>query len=131
WRLTTQQPPRGWIEVAGFGAVRILHAGRLPRNAADAPLKEGLASNIGLSLAHAAVQAFDRGDVDERLALVLAVLAGQHTIQIAAFPVVPGERPGVLPLRRALISSVDGGATGSADLVRYWLEHQLDPYRPA
>jgi hypothetical protein len=131
WRLTSTPPPTGWIEVAQFGPVRIQHVGRLPGNPATDPLKRGLAGNIRLSLAPSAALALDRGDVDERLALVLAHLASVHSVEIAAFPVVPGEYPGLLPLRRVLISSVDDRPAVTAELVRYWLEHQLDPYRPA
>jgi hypothetical protein len=46
---------------------------------------------------------------------------------------VPGELPGRLPIRRVMVTAVDGRMVdqpGAADLIRGWLEHQLTPYRP-
>ena len=92
-----------------------------------------LADNPELQLSTGATLALRRGDVDLRLCLVLAELAARHTLQIMRFPVVPGERPGRPPMRRALVTGVDGqpiGQPGAGDLVRRWLVRQLPPYRP-
>jgi hypothetical protein len=131
WRVTTDQTVAGWTPCAAFGAVRILR----PRAAVAGDerrreLNAALAGNPRLRLAPPAAAALGRGQVDVRLALVLAELAGQHDLDIADFPAVPGESADQ-PVRRTIISAVDGRPAATADLVRHWLNSQLDPYRPA
>jgi hypothetical protein len=119
------------------------------------PVRRAHRAELGASLAlHprvlssvTAAEALRRGDVDERVILVLTGLADAHTIGVADFPVVPGERTGELPLRRILISTVDGRTMDGRTMdgrriddpamddpasmdVRRWLNSQIGPYFP-
>ncbi len=92
-----------------------------------------LTHNPQVRLSAPARTALRGGDVDLRLVLVLAELAAQHGLTIAGFPVVTGEKPGTPPMRRVLVSWIDGQPAdqqGAADLVLTWLGNQQPPYRP-
>lgn len=140
WRIGAGRPPDGWVGCATFGsgqdALTIAWragAGPAVDRTQQAVLGAALADNPRLVLAPTAAEPLRGGDVDIRIVLVLSELAGQHTLGIAEFPVVPGERMGDPPLRRALITVIDGRPAsdpGAAELVQHWLDRQLDEYKP-
>lgn len=130
------------VATFGYGPSRVLLyrlGGGLPTDprpgAAAQRITAGraLTHNPQVRLSATARRALREGDVDLRLVLVLAELAAQHGLTISGFPVVTGEKPGTPPMRRVLVSWIDGqpaGQQGAADLVLAWLGNQQPPYRP-
>jgi hypothetical protein len=93
-----------------------------------------LAANPRLGLQAKAASLLRDGRVDSRALAVLAAVTGQHSLQIADFPVVPGEDAAALR-RLIAVSTVDDQpvAPGSTAATRLdqWLRAQQPPYRPA
>lgn len=89
-----------------------------------------LAANPGLRLTPAAEAALTGGEVDARLMILLASLAGGHVLSVTDFPVVPGE-DGVVPARTVSIDGVDDqpvGGTATTDL-QAELDNQVGSFR--
>lgn len=89
-----------------------------------------LASNTALKLQPAAASALSEGVVDPRLMLTLAALTSAHSVGVAEFPSVPLDAPGSLR-RMVVLSSFDGSAPTSSQLLRTWLAAQQAPFAPA
>jgi hypothetical protein len=70
-----------------------------------------LAANPALTLSPAAARALRAGDVDARVMLLLTELSSGHRLEVVAFPAVAMDASGV-PLRRVLVSTMDGIAVG-------------------
>jgi hypothetical protein len=140
WRIGAGPAPGGWVGCATFGSGRgevtiAWRAGAAPftDQARQTVLGAALAENPQLRLAPAAAAALRSGNVDIRIVLVLSELAGKNGLEIGEFPLVPGEQIGNPPLRRVLITAVDGRPAsdpGAVDLIQHWLDRQLDQYRP-
>ncbi len=118
----------------GGGSTSVVRPGPGPDDAAErARLEPRLAGNPALVLAPPAADALRAGMVDLRLATALSGLSVAHRLTVAEFAAVPGE-PADAPRRIAVITEVDGAPTagpGATDLVQYWLNAQVPPYRPA
>lgn len=91
-----------------------------------------LERNPALTFAPPAAAALRAAPVDDRLAAVLASLAGTHRLVVEDLPAAPGE-PAAAPRRTAVLSAVDGGpaASPASAPVVDWLQSQQPPYRPA
>jgi hypothetical protein len=93
-----------------------------------------LAGNPRLGLQPKALELLRRGQVDARALSVLAAVTGEHALQIADFPVVPGENPGA-PRRLIAVTAIDNHTVGSDSTagtrLDQWLRAQQPPYRPA
>lgn len=94
-----------------------------------ARLGDALAGNPALTLDPAAATTLRTGDVDPRVILVLATVAADHRITIAAFPADPADAPGT-PRRAALLTTVDGGPAATTPLLPTWLAAQQRPFAP-
>ena len=96
-----------------------------------ARLGEQLAGNTSVQLSPAAAQLLRSGDVDARVVLVLAAIAGSHTLSISDFPAAPLDPPDA-PRRRMVITETDGVAVAGAPLplLRNWLSGQKAPFAP-
>jgi len=93
-----------------------------------------LAANASLQISPDAVDQIRTGQVDERLLNVLATLAAQHDLEVAAFPAVAGEEGVGAPRRTVEIDSIDfhpvvEGSAEVTDLMTF-LSRQLPAYRP-
>jgi hypothetical protein len=151
WRIATGDVNRagalaaGWLPLAAFGfgpgRVTVLHALPPPPNVDPVldpenrtrRLREGAALSVNprVVLSAAAADALRRGDVDLRMVVVLTELAKRHDLGVTEFPVVPGEQAGTPPMRRVLISTVDGHAAtdpGTNEQLRRWFNSQSGPY---
>lgn len=132
WRVSAEAPD-SFVAAFGEGNRRLWITGPSTLSTASG-LGTQLAANGHLTLTGDAADALRDGVVDERVLLVIADLAGQHTFGIADFPAVTGETFGNPKLRQVRITSVDGrpaGDAGAFTLVQHWLDQQLNPYRPA
>jgi hypothetical protein len=93
-----------------------------------------LAGNPRLGLQPKAAELLRRGQLDARALSVLAAVTGEHSLQIADFPVVPGEDPGA-PRRLIAVTAIDsrtvGTDSGRGKLLDQWLRAQQPPFRPA
>jgi hypothetical protein len=89
-----------------------------------------LAVNTALKLQPAASAALSDGVVDPRLMLTLAALTSAHTVGVADFPAVPLDAQGSLR-RMVVLTSFDGAAPASSQLLRTWLSAQQAPFAPA
>jgi hypothetical protein len=93
-----------------------------------------LAGNPGVRLAPPAAELLRQGAVDPRVMIVLATLAGGHTLEVADFPPSTLEPPTAVR-RQVLVTAMDGvaltagGASSGAGL-RDWLRNQHPPYTP-
>ncbi|HEY7100287.1 MAG TPA: hypothetical protein VH573_01460 [Mycobacteriales bacterium] len=92
-----------------------------------------LTANPKLELAPRAATLISAGQVDARVVDVLAAMAGQHSVRIVDFPVVPGEDAGA-PRRLMAVAAVDdqavGAGTPAVTTLDQWLRAQQPPYRP-
>ncbi len=82
----------------------------------------------------AVVAVLQSGEVDLRLLSLLAALAADEGVGIAALPPLPGEEGTATPARRVLLDSL-GGAPVPADpaateRLQGWLAAQLPPFTP-
>jgi hypothetical protein len=94
-----------------------------------------LAGNPAVRLAPAAAELLRQGAVDPRVMIVLATLAGGHTLDVADFPASTLEPPAAVR-RQVLVTAVDGVALTPGDAssgvgLREWLRNQHAPYTPA
>ncbi|ODU05498.1 MAG: hypothetical protein ABS81_07345 [Pseudonocardia sp. SCN 72-86] len=94
-----------------------------------ARLGTALAGNPALALDPAAAAVLRSGDVDPRVMLVLATVAADHRITVAAFPTDPSDAPGA-PRRAALLTTVDGAPAATTPLLPTWLAAQQQPFAP-
>ncbi len=104
-----------------------------PAAGAAGPPGPELARNRSLDLTPDAGAALRADAVDRRLTATLAGLAAVHDLAVTAFPAVTGE-PGAVPLRRAVITRVDGRPTTdpvAVEILDRWLRGQQPPYRPS
>jgi hypothetical protein len=90
-----------------------------------------LAQNPALTLSPTAARALRAGDVDPRVMLVLVELSSTHRLGVADFPAAELDAEGV-PLRRVLLSTVDGAAASGDPLpdIRSRLGGQRPPLVP-
>ncbi len=93
-----------------------------------------LAGNPGVRLAPAAADLLRQGAVDPRVMIVLATLAGGHTLDVADFPPSTLEPPTAVR-RQVLVTAMDGVALTAGDAssgvgLREWLRNQHAPYTP-
>ena len=87
-----------------------------------------LLSNSRVSAAPAAQQQLDAGQVDSRLLITIATLAGQGPVRVVAFgDSGPGASPGA-PLRLAELASPPGAKSGYLQSVLALLRAQQAPY---
>lgn len=121
----------------GAGAVAVLDSGRVDPTAADAAFRRDLSAallaNPTTVAGEEAVSVLESADIDPRLLTLLAGMAAQDGVGIAALPAVSGEVG--TPVRRALIASI-GGAPLAGDpeqlaQLTTWLAAQLPPYAPS
>jgi hypothetical protein len=89
-----------------------------------------LALNTALKLEPGASSVLSDGVVDPRLMLTLAALTSAHSVGVAEFPAVSLDAPGSLR-RMVVLSSFDGNAPSSSQLLRTWLAAQQAPFAPA
>ncbi|MDT7579907.1 MAG: hypothetical protein QOK35_1171 [Pseudonocardiales bacterium] len=91
-----------------------------------------LAGNPSLQLDPAAADLLRQGAVDPRIMIVLAALAGGHTLTVPDFPPAMLEPAGTLR-RQVLVTAVDGAPVGAEapSSLREWFRGQLPPYAPA
>ncbi|MDT7574133.1 MAG: hypothetical protein QOH17_466, partial [Pseudonocardiales bacterium] len=89
-----------------------------------------LTTNSALQLQPVAVDTLRSGDVDPRLMLTLAALTSAHSVGVTSFPAVRLDAPGALR-RMVVLSSFDGAAPSSSQLLRTWLAAQQAPFAPA
>ena len=96
-----------------------------------ARLGEQLAGNTSVRLSPGAAQLLRAGAVDARVVLVLAAIAGSHTLAIEDFPAAPLDPPDA-PRRRMIITETDGAPAAGAPspLLRSWLNSQKAPFAP-
>lgn len=96
-----------------------------------ARLGEQLAGNTSVALSPGAAQLLRSGAVDARVVLVLAAIAGSHTLAVSDFPAAPLDPPGA-PRRRMVITETDGAVADGAPLplLRNWLNGQKAPFAP-
>lgn len=88
-----------------------------------------LITNSSLRLDPIAAALLRDGSVDPRLMLTLAALTSAHRVGVADFPAVALDAPGAL--RRVLVlSTFDGVAPASSQLLRTWLTAQQSPFAP-
>ncbi len=91
-----------------------------------------LLENPRLTVAAGAQAALRSGQVDARLLILLAALAGQQPVRVSSFgDPAPGAASGV-PLRSAVIASPAAGAAGASRLrsALAFIEAQRPPYLP-
>jgi hypothetical protein len=93
-----------------------------------------LVKNSRVHLAPAARVALLAGSVDSRVLIALAGVTGKHAVDVAGFPVHPGEATTGVPRRAVRITAVDGRPvhpddSGTNDVQTY-LMSQVPPYRP-
>ncbi len=93
-----------------------------------------LAANPSIAAPPAARAQLRAGEVDERLATVLATLAGAHHLQIGAFVRLPGEDVAGTPARTVELTRIDGRPIAAGDPavveVVAFLGNQLPEFRP-
>jgi hypothetical protein len=126
-------------EAAHVAIVARQRAGSPGRQAAAADTREragagaALLSNSNLTLSGEAERILRAGQVDSRILSVLAILA-EYRLDIASFPVVPGEEGLAVPRRcmRVLRIGERGGAQGEAAIreLADWLRARGAPDRP-
>jgi len=95
---------------------------------------DALADNPGLELSPEAADQLAAGQVDSRVISLLALAAGEHTVQVEDFPVVFGE-DGQVPRRTVTLSAIDGvpvqdGSAATLDVASLATE-QTGSYRPS
>ncbi len=95
-----------------------------------ARLGEQLTTNTSLRLGSAAASTLRDGLVDPRLMLTLAALTSAHRVGVTEFPAVRLDAAGALR-RMVVLSSFDGAAPASSQLLRTWLSAQQAPFAPA
>ncbi|MEU8076048.1 hypothetical protein AB0B31_11400 [Catellatospora citrea] len=146
WRMVTGTAAEAtatdaWRTYASFGTgdQQVIVLGRASASGETGDLAqrtsagELLAGNPHLVAAPTAALALRRGDVELRLMLILGELLGQHELAISDFPVVAGEQPGDPPLRRVLITTVNGRPAQNpaiTELLTTWFDRQLGVFRP-
>ncbi|HEV7654006.1 MAG TPA: hypothetical protein VGP36_04600 [Mycobacteriales bacterium] len=133
---------RSSTPVASFGAITVRRVLSDPNATATAATETAgriaaggaLALNPRLGLQPAAADLLRRGQVDARALSVLAAVTGEHALQIADFPAVPGENPAA-PRRLIAVSAIDnrtvGPGSAAATMLDQWLQAQQPPFRPA
>jgi hypothetical protein len=134
--VSTGAAPAGARVLARFGDLVVLD----PSPGAPTPaqldrrrtLAEALVANPGVEVGTDAAAVLSAADVDTRLLLLLAALAAQQGVGVAAFPGLSGTDG--LPARRVLLDSVGGARVGTGepatDALVTWLDAQLPPYAP-
>jgi hypothetical protein len=94
----------------------------------------GLLANPNLTLDPPAAAMLRRNQVDGRVVRLLDAVLATHKIQVADFPVVPGEDP-TIARRLAAVTGLDGQPVrpGSAEVnaLEQWMLEQRPPLRPA
>jgi hypothetical protein len=91
-----------------------------------------LLRNPRISLSAAARQDLSAGDVDSRLLITLAALAGQQPVKVTSFgDAAPGAGT-ALPLRAAVIAPLKAGAQAKSRLrsMQSFIEAQRQPFAP-
>jgi hypothetical protein len=91
-----------------------------------------LAGNPSLQLGPAAADLLRRGAVDPRIMIVLAALAGGHTLAVPDFPQAALEPAGTVR-RQVLVTALDGAPVRAEapSSLRDWFRSQVPPYAPA
>ena len=116
------------------GAPAVVCGAFTPASAVEATVRARLGAqlttNSSLQLQPVAADALRNGDVDPRLMLTLAALTSAHSVGVASFPAVRLDAPGALR-RMVVLSSFDGAAPSSSQLLRTWLAAQQAPFAPA
>jgi putative peptide zinc metalloprotease protein len=80
------------------------------------------------------VTALRNGSVDARVLVVLAGLTVQHTVEVAALPVVSGEDPQSVPRHEVVVARLDGSSADRPEVVAALtelLQGQSVPFAPA
>ena len=116
------------------GAPAVVCGALTPASAVEARVRARLGAqlttNSALQLQPDAVDTLRNGDVDPRLMLTLAALTSAHSVGVTSFPAVGLDAPGALR-RMVVLSSFDGAAPSSSQLLRTWLAAQQAPFAPA
>ncbi len=134
--LCRPEPTLAVVARGAGGAPAVLcgtDSGQVTAVRAEAPrrvrLGDALAANPALDLAPDAAALLRNGQVDARLVLVLAALAGSRPLAVADFPAVPLDPADALR-RQVLVTAVDGGPD-AGDRLAGWLAGQQPPFVPS
>jgi hypothetical protein len=124
--------PRGGAAPSEICAARAAVTDPAPaERASRVRIGTALAGNPSLQLGPAAADLLRGGAVDPRVMIVLAALAGGHTLTVADFPLTTLEPPATVR-RQVLVTAVDGAPVGmeAPSPVRDWVRSQRPPYAP-
>jgi hypothetical protein len=91
-----------------------------------------LLRNKGIGVTAGARKALSDGDVDPRLLMLLAALAGQQPVRVTAFGDPSPGASAAVPLRSAQLAPLHPGAKGTSALksMLSFIEAQQQPYQP-